>query len=94
MSCHLDRLFPTGWVGGRGVTEGQWREGDGGEEGGKGWEENSGREGGEKGWRGGREGKGKKEERKDREVGGKVKERNKMKGRENRPFKGNFTHAI
>ena len=53
-----------------------------------------GGEGGEKGWRGGREGKGKKEERKGREVGGKVKERNKMKGRENRPFKGNFTHAI
>lgn len=53
-----------------------------------------GGEGGEKGWRGGREGKGKKEERKGRGVGGKVKERNKMKGRENRPFKGNFTHAI
>ena len=76
------------------MTEGQWRKEDGGEEGGKGWEENSGREGGEKGWRGGREGKGKKEERKGRGVGGKVKGRNKMKGRENSPFKGNFTHAI
>ena len=70
MSCHLDRLFPTGWVGGRGVTEGQWREGDGGEEGGKGLEENSGRG---RGREGGREGKGRKEERKGRGVGGKVK---------------------
>ena len=73
MFCHLNCLFPTEWVGGRGVTDdgGDERgEKDGGEEGGeryigkKGWEGKMGGEGGEKG--GGVGGKGKGGRRRER----------------------------